>query len=88
MAITSLDQVIAGMQPPEDFLKVGATMEAAGVHYSPFYVAGRPGAAVAPTPGINGAALTSYAGQVPFRNPVSGNSYLARFSVRLVRLGF
>jgi hypothetical protein len=79
MAITSLDQIIAGMQPPEDFLKIGATMEAIGVHYSPFYVTGRPGAAVAPTPGINGAALIAYSGQIPFRNPVSNNSYLARF---------
>jgi hypothetical protein len=78
MAITSLDGIIAGMQPPEDFLKVGGTMEAAGVHYSPFYVSGRPGAATAPT-GLNGTALTSYAGQIPFRNPTSGNSYLARF---------
>jgi len=80
MAITTLDQIIAGMQPPESFFKIGITMEAIGVHYSPFYHNGRPGAAVAPTPGINGAALTSYAGQIPFRNPDSGNSYLARFA--------
>jgi len=81
MAITTLDQIIAGMQPPESFFKIGATMEATGVHYSPFYVSGRPGAAVAPTPGLNGAALTSYAGQIPFRNPSSDNSYLARLAV-------
>ena len=80
MAITSLDQVIAGMQPPEDFIKIGITMEAAGIYYSPFYVTGRPGAAVAPT-GLDGTALTSYSGQIPFRNPVSGNSYLARLAV-------
>jgi len=80
MSITSLDGVIAGMQPPEDYLKIGIAMEAAGVHYSPFYHNGRPGAAVAPTPGLNGAALTTYAGQIPFRNPDSGNSYLARFA--------
>jgi len=80
MAITSLDGALAGMQAPQDFLKVGGTMEAAGVHYSPFYVTGRPGAAVAPSPGLAGAALTTYSGQIPWSNPVSGNSYLARFS--------
>lgn len=78
MAITTIDQIIAGMIPPEDFIKVGATMEAVGVHHSFFYVAGRPGAAAVPTPGLAGAALTSYAGQIPFTNPASGNSYLAR----------
>lgn len=78
MAITTLDGVIAGMQPSQDFLKVGATMEAAGIYHSFFYTAGRPGAATAPSPGLAGAALTSYAGQIPFSNPVSGNTYLAR----------
>src|SRR5207249_2320160 len=78
MAIVTLDQLIAGMQPPEDFFKVGISMKAAGIHYSPFYQTGRPGAAVAPTPGLAGAALTTYAGQIPFTNPGAGNSYLAR----------
>lgn len=78
MAITTLDGALAGMQPPEDILKVGAAT-VAGRFYSPFYVAGRPGAAVAPTPGLGGTALTAYAGQIPFTDPVSGNSYLARF---------
>lgn len=79
MAITTLDGVIAGMRPPEDILKIGIA-GVVGRHYSPFYVAGRPGAAVAPTPGIAGAALTTYAGQIPFTNPAGGqNSYLARF---------
>lgn len=80
MAITTLDGIIAGMRPPEDFLKVGATMEAAGVHHSYFYTSGRPGAAVAPSPGMAGAALTTYSGQIPFVNPGSGNSYLARLA--------
>ncbi len=79
MAITTLDGALAGLQPPNTLLKTGAATVAAR-WYSPFYVAGRPGAAVAPTPGIAGAALTSYAGQFPFSNPVSGNSHLARFS--------
>ena len=79
MAITTLDAVIAGMRPLEPFLKVGATMEAAGVLHSLLYTAGTPGAGVAPTPGLAGAALTAYGGQIPFVNPVSGNSYLALF---------
>src|SRR4030042_309821 len=78
MAITTINGVIAGMLPPQDFIKVGITMEAAGVHYSYFYSSGRPGAAAAPSPGINGVALTTYAGQIPFSNPVSGNTYVAR----------
>jgi hypothetical protein len=79
-AITTLDGIVAGMLPPQQFIKVGATMEAAGVRHSYFYTSGMPGAAAAPSPGINGAALTTYAGQLPFTNPVSGNTYLARFS--------
>jgi len=79
VAITTLDGVLAGMQPPQTSMKVGAATTA-GRWYSPFYVAGLPGAAVAPTPGLSGAALTSYAGQIPWTNPVTGNSYLARLS--------
>ena len=79
MAITTRDGIIAGVKPPEDILKVGAAT-VAGRFYSPFYVAGRPGAAAANVAGTAGLALTSYAGQIPFANPVSGNTYLARFS--------
>ena len=77
-AITTVDGIIAGMRPPEDFLKVGGTMEAAGVHHSLFYTSGRPGGATAPTSGLAGAALTAYSGQIPWVNPGSGNSYIAR----------
>jgi hypothetical protein len=80
MAITNLDQLIAGMRPPVDFLKVGTTMEAVGVFHSLFYASGTPGAAAAPSSGLAGTALTSYAGQIPFTNPISGNSHLARLS--------
>lgn len=79
MAITSLDQLLAGFLPPFEFLKVGTTMEAAGVMHSFLYTPGNPGAGVAPTPGLNGAALTSYSGQIPFSNPGgSARTYLAR----------
>lgn len=80
MAITTLDGVIAGMLPLQNFLKVGTTMEAAGVLHSLFYSSGMPGAAAAPSPGLAGATLTTYAGQIPWTNPGAGNSYLARFS--------
>ena len=81
MANTSLDLFVANMQEPVDFLKVGGTMQAAGILHSLWYSAGNPGAAAAPTPGLNGAALSStsaqVAGQLPFTDPVSGNSNLA-----------
>ncbi len=79
MAITTLDGVIAGMQYPRAIVKASVNTTAGRPH-SLFYLAGQPGAAVAPTPGMAGAALTSYAGQIPFSNPASGNSYLARLS--------
>src|SRR3990167_7082314 len=81
MSITTLDGVIAGMQPPEEFLKVGAGTQVIGRMYSPFYVTGRTGAATAPAPGISGAALTTYAGQIPFVNGAA-NQYLARFTAQ------
>ncbi|MGL5910921.1 MAG: hypothetical protein ACRCZP_13015 [Phycicoccus sp.] len=79
MAITTLNGLIAGARPPEDILKVGGTMEQSGVWHSLAYATGAPGAAAAPAPGINGAALTTYPGQIPFTNPPGGSStYLAR----------
>jgi hypothetical protein len=80
MAITSLDGIIAGAKPARFIHKVGPTMEAAGVMHSLFYAPGVPGAAAAPAPGLGGAALAAYAGQIPFSNPASGNTYLNRFS--------
>ncbi len=80
MAISSLDGVIAGMRPPEPIIKVGATMAAIGRFHSHFYSPGAPGAGTAPSNSLNGAAITTASGQIPFTNPGSGNSYLARFS--------
>lgn len=78
MAISTMDQLIAGMLAPVSVLKAASTGEAAGELFSPFYTAGYPGAAVAPSPGVNGAALTAYTGQVDFPAAVSGsNVYLA-----------
>lgn len=80
MAITTLDGAIAGMKAPVGFYKATGTMEAAGVHHSLLYASGSPPAAAAPSPGLNGAALTSYAGQIPVP-AASGNTHLARLSV-------
>jgi hypothetical protein len=80
MAITTLDAVVEGMRPPENVIKNGVTT-VAGRLYSLFYLAGAPGAAAVPSPGVAGAALTTYAGQIPFTNPASGDySYLARLA--------
>lgn len=87
MAITTVDGALAGMQPPREFYKAVTGTLVAGRPHSLFYTAGIPGAAVAPTPGIGGAVLTSYAGQIPFTNPGSGNTYLARFLGQATQAG-
>lgn len=80
MAITTLDGLIAAGKPAESILKAAFTGEVAGGFHSTLYLAGRPGAGVAPTPGLGGAALTSYSGQIPFPAAVGGqNVHLARF---------
>lgn len=87
MAITTLDGVIAGMQYPRSFAYNLSGNLVAGRPFTPFYTAGYPGAAVAPSPGLTGAALTTYSGQIPFTNPVSGNTYLARFQGQVTQPG-
>lgn len=87
MAITTLDGAIAGMKRPVEFAKNVTGTLVAGRPHSLFYLAGRPGAAAAPTPGLKGVRLTSYAGQLPFNNPSSGNSYLARFQAQATIAG-
>lgn len=78
MAISSLDGLLAGMQQPREFIKGVTPTLVVGRPHSLFYLAGIPAAAVAPTPGIGGAVLTSYSGQIPFTNPGVGNTYFAR----------
>jgi hypothetical protein len=88
MAITTTDGVIAGFQSPKPLIKTGITMAAVGAQraYTPWYVAGNPGASVANAAGINGQAVdpslgTSVQGRIPRTNPGSGNAYLGRLSV-------
>lgn len=87
MAITTLDGVIAGMQYPREIIKAVSGTMVAGRPFSYFYTAGQPGAAVPSTAGVAGEALTSYPGQLPFTNPVSGNTYLARFAAQTTAAG-
>lgn len=89
MAISTIDQLIAGFKPPvyihKDF---NTATQNIGIPFSFFYRAGIPGPAVAPTSGVAGAALTSYPGQIPFTNPTGGNTtYLARFAVSMLAGG-
>lgn len=79
MAITTLDGALAGMQPPREFYKILTGTMVAGRPHSLFYLAGIPCLGAAPTPGIGGEVLTTLTGQIPFTNPSSGNTYLARF---------
>jgi len=88
MSITTLDQVVAGSLPPFSFLKVASTFEAGSLLNSLAYRPGSPVAAVAPTPGLAGAALTTYGGQIPFSNPPAGeNTYLAYLEVSCLIAG-
>lgn len=82
MAITTLDGVGAGALAPREFQKALSPTPVTGRAHSTFYTAGVPGAAAAPSPGLAGAALTSYDGALPFTNPSSGNSYLSRVSAQ------
>lgn len=81
MAITTLDGVIAGCEPPQYLLKY-VTASPNTRSGSSFNAAGIPGAAVVSTAGLGGQALTSYPGQIPFTNPSAGQkAYLARLAV-------
>lgn len=79
MAITTLDGALAGMKPPEYFAKAATGTLVAGRPMNINYLAGVPGAMAANSAGLAGAALTSYAGQIPIP-AASGNTHLARFS--------
>jgi hypothetical protein len=87
MAITTINGALAGMQYPREFIKAVTGTMIAGRPHSLFYLAGIPGAAAAPAPGIGGAVLTTYPGQIPFTNPVSGNTYLARLQGQATQAG-
>ena len=80
MTITTLDQLIAGLQAPVEFYKDTGTAEAAGVMHSLWYTTGALGAGSAPTGGLNGATFSgTVAGQLPIPAAVvSTRVYLER----------
>lgn len=90
MAITTLDGVIAGMQAPRYVAKGVSGTLVAGRPQSFWGVAGSPGAGSWANT-LNGVVLSSssamVAGQVPFTNPVSGNTYLARMTGAAAQAG-
>lgn len=78
MAITSLDNAIAGMKPPEFFTKGVTGNMTVNRTFNLNYLTGIPGAAAAnTTAGLSGAALTSWTGQLPIP-AASGSTHLAR----------
>jgi hypothetical protein len=82
VALTGYNDLVTSLLPPNPILKAAFTGQAAGQMHSSLYLAGLPGAGVAPTPGLAGAALTSYAGQLAF--PATSGSttiYLAQMGV-------
>lgn len=87
MAITTLDGVIAGFRAPQPIIKNGVTMAAVGAQrgYTPWYVAGSPGASTATSIGLNGEAATpalaSTGGRILRTNPGTGNAYLGRLAI-------
>lgn len=82
MTIATIDQFLAGCQQPYAwYVNTQADLnEGAATWHSLIYHRGQPCGAVAPSSGMAGAALTSYAGCLQYDNPVSGNSYLARLT--------
>lgn len=82
MAITTLDGAIAGMQWPRFFAKAVTPTMVAGRPQSLWGLGGAPGAGTFDTT-LAGVALSSTSaqvlGQIDFRDPGAGNSYLARF---------
>ena len=81
MALTSLANAAAGMGYNYDLSKVGVALST-GVPFSTFYSTGFPPSASVPSPGMGGAALTTYTGQIPFVNPTGGQyTYLGKFSI-------
>ena len=91
MAISTIDGVIAGMQPPRPFAKAVTPTLVAGRPHSLWYLGGAPGTGTADTSTGGGVARTSSStmvnGQIPHTDPVSGNSYLARFQAQATIAG-
>lgn len=88
MAITTLNDVLAGARPPAMAIKNGIAMAALGASrgYTPWYATGNPGASPVTAIGVNGEAVTpalaSAGGRIPRANPGGSDlAYLSRLSM-------
>lgn len=81
MVTATPQAILQGMQPPISINKAQTPSLVINRPHSLFYLAGAGGAAAAPSPGIAGAALTAYPGQLPFTNPAGAlEARLANFN--------
>lgn len=90
MAITTFDGALAGAQWPRFFGKAVTPTLVAGKPQSLWGLAGSPGAGAFDTT-LNGVTLSGSSsnvnGQIPFTDPVSGSTYLSRFSGAATQAG-
>jgi hypothetical protein len=90
MAITTLDGALAGMQWPRYIAKNLTGTMVSGRPWSLWALGGNPGAGSFDNT-LAGVALSSTLaqvnGQIPFTNPVSGNTYLARLQAAASQSG-
>lgn len=83
MAIATVDDAIAGALPSIEWSKSIATFEAISTWHSLAYNTGVPGAMVAPTSGLNGAAISAPRdGLISFADASPDETRLMRLSVR------
>jgi hypothetical protein len=88
MAITTLDGALAGMKYPREIVKAVTGTMVAGRPHTIWYQGGIPSAGHASSAGLVGEILVAgEAGEIPFTNPVSGNSYLARLAGQATQSG-
>lgn len=87
MAITTLDQLLAGLQPSLPFIKATASCTA-GTWQTLWYVAGRPAAGSGPASLASATLDSTTTGALSFTNPSSGRlSYLARLFASSAQIG-
>lgn len=91
MSISTLDGVIAGIQPIRPYAKVATPTLVVGRPHSLWYLNGNPGAGLTPANTAGGVSLSSSAtpvnGQIRHVDPGSGNSYLAKFLANCTQPG-
>lgn len=88
MAITTEDGIVAGYQDPIPFFKASTTNKAAAVpHAVGLIAAGFPAVFTPASPGLAGATVdgttSTLGGTIPFTNPGSGNTYLAKVAATI-----